>query len=767
MKYVSAQELEKAVKRLISDGTLPGNPKAQGGYPSTKSSILRRLKKDNVQPHEVPAKGGKNGVSYEYQLSAIPRLPAPVREAFGTEASRAAKAGAHAAKEHKEQVQRTADEEAAHKERCLTQFASLPVDRQQEAYAKLAVLNACASFLKGGGFVGRIKEGTKTWNKKGLKLFIAKVKSDSTLLEEKVYAELTRCGQVSLGYKTLLSWRDRYAVDGMYGLANHYVSKMATSVPEPMQKFLIAFICDHPHASSKKLLSGVEARFCGEELPSIYAINGFVRKWKEKNAEKYLFLTNPDEWKNKFMFAVGDASEAIVALNQRWEADSTPGDIMLTDGRHTIICVIDVFPRRARFLVSKTSKSGAIAALLRRCLLEWGVPDVLKSDNGQDYVALYLVAIYAALEIDHQRCRPFSPEEKPHVERVLQTMSHGIVELLPGYIGHNVPERKAIEARKSFASKLMSKGETVEVSLSSVELQKMLDRWTDAMYMQDPHSGLDGKTPAQVVQAWNQPTRKISDPHALDALLIPAVGRGGFRIIGKEGIKLVYGAAELEYWAEEFAGRSGERVRVCPDLADLGHALIYLESGEFLCWATDPSWYGISRAEAGNHLRNKQRKIMTEGVKELKKLAKEQRTRGISEEILVHRERELAERTANVVEMPKRSVEHTTPALEQAAIAADVRKNGRPLPAPRVSPEVEAMKAKMRAEEEKDKAHNVRSIQVASGKVHYARMMALQDKLDCGVDISTEEYDILRRYKMTNEYKAYKGMEEEALKAIK
>jgi len=145
------------------------------------------------------------------------------------------------------------------------------------------------------------------------------------------------------GYRTLLSWRDQYAIDGLYGLANHYVSNRICSVSQAQQRFIVACICDHPHISSTKLLQAVEARFTDENIPNVWAVNRYANKWKEENAEQYLYLTNPDEWKNKYMFAIGDASEAIIALNQRWEADSTPGDIMLTDGRHAIIGIIDVY----------------------------------------------------------------------------------------------------------------------------------------------------------------------------------------------------------------------------------------------------------------------------------------------------------------------------------------------------------------------------------------------------------------------------------------
>ncbi len=44
---------------------------------------------------------------------------------------------------------------------------------------------------------------------------------------------------------------------------------------------------------------------------------------------------------------------------------------MLSDGqRHVIVGVIDVFTRRMKLLVSRTSSAAAVAALLRRTLLE-------------------------------------------------------------------------------------------------------------------------------------------------------------------------------------------------------------------------------------------------------------------------------------------------------------------------------------------------------------------------------------------------------------
>ncbi len=86
------------------------------------------------------------------------------------------------------------------------------------------------------------------------------------------------------------------------------------------------------------------------------------------------------------------------------------------------------------------------------------MPQIIKTDNGADYVSKHISRIMAGLSIEQIKCPPFTPEAKPHVEGVLGTFSRDMLELLPGYIGHNVAQRKDIEDRKSFAERLFKKG---------------------------------------------------------------------------------------------------------------------------------------------------------------------------------------------------------------------------------------------------------------------------------------------------------------------
>ena len=66
--------------------------------------------------------------------------------------------------------------------------------------------------------------------------------------------------------------------------------------------------------------------------------------------------------------------------NDVWEFDSTPVDAMLVEGRHSIIAVIDVFTRRVRLLVAKTSSSEGICLLLRKTPADLGHPQRQRGD---------------------------------------------------------------------------------------------------------------------------------------------------------------------------------------------------------------------------------------------------------------------------------------------------------------------------------------------------------------------------------------------------
>ncbi|MDQ5987991.1 MAG: hypothetical protein CSYNP_03744 [Syntrophus sp. SKADARSKE-3] len=562
-------------------------------------------------------------------------------------------AGYVAAINYLDDIRRGEEVKRMAKEQGLAKFAELPEARKREAEARYEILAGAYDFIEAGRF--RKDEG--------IRLFSLQYNAGNIELPDWVNDALK--GMRKLDRSTLYRWEKRYNEKGLFGLAGTYGCHRdgVTQLTDSQKDFVKAMIANHPDVLIPKIMAGLNARFIpqGLTIPASPVVSRFVRKYRKDNASLLLAMKNPDEWRSRHQFAVGSCSENILRLNQLWEADATPADIMLTEGRHTAIAVIDVWSRRPKLFIIPTSKAQAIATLIRRCLLDWGVPEVLRTDNGKDFTAGHMKRVLDALEIEQDLCPPFTPEAKPHVERFIQTFSYGIVELLPGYIGHNVAERKAIENRKSFAARLMKKGEIIDVKLSAIEFQEICDRWINAIYMNDPHSGLDGMTPALKVRSWTEPVRNIADVRALDILLAPAPKDGGWRTIVKKGVEV----NRRHYFSMEMAGYEGKRVQALLDHTDLGRIYCFLESGEFLCTGLCPDWYGISAQDEAAHIKHKQKQIVAEYRKELKLLAKEHRIETLPEEILAYRE-SLME---NIRELPKETTEHTTPALMEAALA--------------------------------------------------------------------------------------------------
>ena len=708
-------------------------------------AVHKRAKNEKWMPIYRKARGGMKNV---YLTSLLPR---DIRTEITVKAQRefipdtnSARAGSERARAIACEESRRAEERRRIKERNLDLFNALPDKRKQEAYAKHALLKARDGFMK-ALHIKAIKRGSQ--------LFAEEYQAGNISLPEHVLEYARRTGKLSVSWSSLNRWQKLYDEAGLLGLTNGYQSKRKSSVPEDIQEFIQGLITRHPHIKFRRIMDAVKARYQNRKLPCESAIRRYVTRWKSENESLLMYIADPDAWKNTFMFAAGDAAETVTALNQLWEMDSTPADIMLKDGRHSLIGCIDVWSRRLKLLVTPSSKSTAISALIRRCLIDWGAPpptreldkpnEGIKTDNGKDYVADHIVRVLEGLDINQILCPPFTPEAKPFVERAFRTFSHGIVELLPGFIGHNVAERKAIEARKSFADRLMTRGETVEVSMSAEEFQVLCDRWVNAIYHQDVHSML-GCSPAEKARSWKGNIRRVNNERALDMLLCVAAGRNGRRTVTKKGIRVDRG----RYIAAELAGHEGEDVLVYEDPTDLGTIYVYEPDGQFICAAQDPERTGIDRSELAAKVKNTQKKMVSEGAKKLKKIAREARVDTIYEEILAHREAQIA----NIRELPKPSEEFMTRGLTEAAYAAVER--GHKVPPPEQTIQVDREKL---ATEMKD---NVREIP-QDPKGRYRLCRELEQRHAAGETLSDRERRFMESFQKNTYYKAFRSVEED------
>ena len=176
--------------------------------------------------------------------------------------------------------------------------------------------------------------------------------------------------------------------------------------------------------------------------------------------------------------------------------DSTPADVICADGRYSLNGVLDVYSRRARVLVRPTSRATAIVAALRRALLDRSVSEIVRTDEGKDYVSRHVRRVLADLGIEHDILPPYSPESKPFIEHFFGTLARGCLAYLPGFAGHNVTQRQAIRARRSFAARRgESAADAYRVKLAAADLQERIDAWIETVYEREPHGGLDGRAP--------------------------------------------------------------------------------------------------------------------------------------------------------------------------------------------------------------------------------------------------------------------------------
>lgn len=469
----------------------------------------------------------------------------------------------------------------------------------------------------------------------------------------------------TLAASTMEKWRLTQKSTGIAALAGRYGNRKGANCIDDQPKLrdhIVGFIAEFPHAQSTRVLDFLRARFRDSaiELPSERTLRRWIADWKERNQQTYTALVNPDQWKSHYKAAFGSASEHILRLNQLWELDTTPADVMLSDGRYCIAGGIDVYSRRLTLLVTKTARSNANGQLLRKKIIAEGKPEAVKTDQGTDYVSHEFTTILSALEIEHGVSNKFSPWEKPHIERAFRTFSHDLLELMAGYAGHSVADAQELRSRQSFADRLFEKNATVELTMTAEQLQTWCDEWCTARYHNRQHEGLDGRTPNQVVATWSRPIERIEDERALDMLLLEVPSGKGIRTVQKKGVRLPDGW----YIAPELEAHIGNAVHL--RYLDAGRVVVYaMDPWQFVCIAVEPDLAGYSRQEIAAKTRELQKHRVHAARAELRELQRSVTARDAAAEIL----RDDAVASGKLVMLPRRAERVTTDALDAATEA--------------------------------------------------------------------------------------------------
>lgn len=524
-----------------------------------------------------------------------------------------------------------------------------------------------------------------------------------------------------------------------------------------------------PHLSADHLRTLCRDRF-GDTLshrgkavpmPSVRMFQLVLKRLKQEHKTELLALHNPDAFKSR-MRVSGSSAHLVTRLNEEWQIDASPADVLCKDGRYSVYACVDVWSRRMITFVTRTPRADAVGLLLKKALVAWGVPERIKTDNGSDFVARATKRLLAALQIEVHTCDPFSPEQKGAVERGIGTLQRDFMPLLPGFIGHSVADRKAIEARKAFSARLgQDDARAFQVDLDSSELASRLDRWASDRYHHRPHGALPNRlTPFRMAASWPGLIRAIEDEAALAVLLAPIAGKDGLRTYGKQGLR-VDGS---HYIAPGVM--PGETLFVRMDPADMGRAYFFAEDGEtFRAIGICPELAGIDPAAAVAAAQAAQKAFLAERVAPLRKEAAKIKPRDMVDAVL----RQAAKDAGKLVELPKRRETHATPSLSAAsetAIALDIAKGKRaPKPAEPSAAE-KAMLAKLEAETAPaapvQPRANVQPLrQHETPEQRFRRALEIEARIQNDEAVSTEEAMWLGSYQSGSEYRAHKRLHEQ------
>lgn len=552
----------------------------------------------------------------------------------------------------------------------VTAQDTLPAEEQARRDARLWALGAVTDFARKNGFQMRSAEF----------LWADAYNAGNVDAPEWVRAEVETTSRTRI-----VAWRKIRATEGDDALGRDdrgRKSLLDTALDGEVRAFCLAIMAAKPFVSAKHIRAAVADRYRDRlpRLPSLRDVQRAMRRWEAEYRNELMRLRDPDGYRSKVEFSATGSTRAD-NLNDLWQIDASPADVMLKGGkRHSIYMCIDIYSRRTIVLVTRTPRASAVALLIRKAILAWGLPRVIKTDNGSDFTAASTVRLLDALGITIELSPPYQPKSKGNVERVIGTFQRDLAGC-PGFIGHSVADRKVLENRKAFNARLGAKAEALfDVEMDLGELQGWCDSWSDQIYGHAPHESLRRKSPFEVAAAWRGTIRRIEHPEALDILLAPIAGGDGIRTVTKTGVRV---DGHHYYTA---AAMPGARVLVRMDPADMGRVLLFAEDGE--AWLGDgicPQLAGLDPVETIQKVKAAQKAFEADRLTDIRREMRKIGPRTVSDALLREGER----RAAGVVAFPQPSTPVSTPAMRAAAEA--VARGITPIAA--ASPDLDARRA--------------------------------------------------------------------------
>ena len=454
---------------------------------------------------------------------------------------------------------------------------------QALALAKSDFLDLAKEFIK----VHKGEYGKGQALKRFLKAF------NGGLIGQDVREKLRR-GAISKS--TFYGWRQAYRRGGLAGLLEGY-GNGGCRIPPVFQEEIKKLIWQNHLCRYQDILDDLRVLFPGaRDLPHYSTIRAYAREYKTDNWAALVMKHEGQKGlrDRNMQVALGRADADLTAPNQRWELDTTVADVFTKrkikdvvlrtgDGKRCkIIAVFEVFSRALKFYLVEKETALMVGLCFRDCIITWGLPEEVIIDNGKPYKNRRFMSFVRANGISLILSIPGNPVQKPHVERGFRTLSEKLFRRLPGFSGNSVANRP----------------NEIEVKYSMAELQEIMDRWVENVYMETVHRST-GQRPRERMSPPGFVPKTINE-RELDILLM------------EERDRRVYQGHITYLGGKYFHPKlpEGQNVKFRVNDFDASELLVFF-GGKYLCTAVDYRRKGKTPAEIREAKKSRNRELRT------------------------------------------------------------------------------------------------------------------------------------------------------------
>ena len=319
--------------------------------------------------------------------------------------------------------------------------------------------------------------------------FIVDLKSD-------LYPMTELCEKHGISRKTGYKWKERFGQEGLEGLRDRSRAPKHSprqTAPEVSER-LLELRRQHPSWGPRKLLAWLKKHEPEQGWPRASTVGGVLKRAGLVGAcRRRAARSGP---------AAVARTEAS-GPNEVWTSDFK-GEFRTGDGRLCYpLTVVDGFSRFVLVIqgLSSVAASGAWP-VFERAFREYGLPQVIRTDNGNPFASSSALAGLSRLSVRWirlgialERIQPGHPEQNGRHERMHRTL-------------------KAETARPPAAN--------------AMGQQELFDRFRQEYNEQRPHEALGQRPPSELYQSSNRPyPGRLPQPEYPGHYEVRAVSRGG------------------------------------------------------------------------------------------------------------------------------------------------------------------------------------------------------------------------------------------------